>query len=1133
MSIAKLGLAGARHYWRQHVVTAIGCAVSALIIAAALVVGDSAAASLERAERARIGKVEFVALSSERPFRADLADRVAAAGAVDAAAVYLLQGTASTPDGSARLNQAQVLGVDADFWDFAPGEIAPTDALRELSAAESGGFSLDVAVSEATAERMGLAFGDTLILRLRKPSALSGDAPLSGETDNLVSIRCKVAVVVSPQHFSEFSLVNQPGGPTNIFLPRAVLAERIEQPGRANLIVARDTEASGGSAGDGSSAKAGFAAFAGTVNAAVDANDLGLSLERLGDGEEAGSGDGNTGVDGGGQFQLLSERVFLDPLVEGHALSTAPDGFPALTYFVNRIARAGDFEGGTPYSMATAVDGAEVAFLPDDLADDQAVITQWLADDLGVGVGDRLDINYFVMGPRRQLIEETASVTVAEIIPMDIPGLNTSWMPNFPGIADSENCRDWEPGMPVDLNRIRAIDEGYWDAYKGTPKLFLPLALGRDLWENRWGAATAVRTSDSGLLSALDDTLVPEQLGFSIRHLARQSDQSLNAPIDFGQLFIAFGFFVVAAGLALSAMLFALSIDARARETGFLRAVGLQPRTLFQLYFVEAVAIVIVGTVVGVLLGPPFARLLLYLLAGPWSGAAAGIAIGYHPTAGSMIGAGIMNVVITLLAVGWTIRRRVRGAVAGQVSGVGPVERASGNGRATLAVLVLSVAVMVLALLGVVSSGSPTALFFLIAFVVAGAGFGVFRVLAERIAGKATAVSSVGALAVSMAFRRFWRSLTLVGILASGFFVVVSVGLFRKAEVLPGADRDSGTGGFAWVAESSVPIFEDLNTPGAQREYGLPENALAGVSFVQARVLPGDDASCLSLRRAVTPQVLGVVPGELAEREAFTFAGSDRDTTGWAVLDERYPDGAIPAVVDQNSMLWALQKTLGATLEYRGEGAQPVRIRLAAAVSGSMLQGKLLINEAHFIEAFPQVGGYRFFLIDAPFEEDGSPVSDVAATLNRALGDFGFAVEPTWRRLAAYNAVENAYISIFQSLGAVGLVLATGGFGVILARNVLERRGELAVLWATGFTRRGLIGLLFREHALLAAAGLFLGGAAGSVAVGATAASGLELTSGPGIAVFALLVLLLLLVTIGLVAAAALRQNPLQNLRSE
>ena len=90
---------------------------------------------------------------------------------------------------------------------------------------------------------------------------------------------------------------------------------------------------------------------------------------------------------------------------------------------------------------------------------------------------------------------------------------------------------------------------------------------------------------------------------------------------------------------------------------------------------------------------------------------------------------------------------------------------------------------------------------------------------------------------------------------------------------------------------------------------------------------------------------------------------------------------------------------------------------------------------------------------------------------------------PTTQRLAAFNAVQNTYLSTFQILGGLGLLLGSVGLGVVVMRNVLERRSELALLLAVGFRRRALQWLVLSEHGALLLFGLAAGVIAALVAV--------------------------------------------------
>ena len=90
----------------------------------------------------------------------------------------------------------------------------------------------------------------------------------------------------------------------------------------------------------------------------------------------------------------------------------------------------------------------------------------------------------------------------------------------------------------------------------------------------------------------------------------------------------------------------------------------------------------------------------------------------------------------------------------------------------------------------------------------------------------------------------------------------------------------------------------------------------------------------------------------------------------------------------------------------------------------------------------------------------------------------------TKQRLAAFGEVENTYLSIFQILGGLGLVLGSVGVGLVVLRNMLERRNELAMLRAVGFNSAALRRMVFYEHSGLMLGGLGCGVIAALVAAG-------------------------------------------------
>jgi ABC-type antimicrobial peptide transport system permease subunit len=163
-------------------------------------------------------------------------------------------------------------------------------------------------------------------------------------------------------------------------------------------------------------------------------------------------------------------------------------------------------------------------------------------------------------------------------------------------------------------------------------------------------------------------------------------------------------------------------------------------------------------------------------------------------------------------------------------------------------------------------------------------------------------------------------------------------------------------------------------------------------------------------------------------------------------------------------------------MELAGTG---VTVRFVAALVPGLFQGELLTGEAHFLRAFPNEAGFRYFLIEAPSGSAGA----LAELLESRLGDFGFDATEVAARLAAYHRVENTYISTFQTLGGLALVLGTVGLATVLARNALEQRRELALLRAVGFRRADLARQLTAENVLVLVLGLGSGTLAALLAI--------------------------------------------------
>ncbi len=1063
MTRLRLVLRSALYYWRSHLGVLLGTAIGTAVLVGALVVGDSVQASLQSQARQRIGRTDRVLVSHDRFFRAALADELAASFRdLRVVPALRLSGVGSVPGGERRANDVRVTGIDARFPALgAAAWNGPLPGPRQ------------VLVSERLASQLEVAVGDTILLRVEKPSGLPRDMALATSDDVATALRVEVVAIVTDETFGRFALEADQIPPFNAFVDLDWLQRTVERAGRANLLLVA------GASEDSAPAS--------------EALDEALAQHwKLEDGELS-LHDHESGL-----LELRSERIFLDPPVEEAVRSGSRSALGILTYFVNEL-RIGD--RATPYSMVAGA--GLLAGAPEDfpdwhvlygtgLANDGTILGRWLATDLGAKAQDRLSIRYFAIGRDRRLVEKEHVFTVGRVTPLEGFAGDPSLMPGFPGLADTEDCRDWEPGIPVDLERIRDEDEAYWDDHHGTPKAFITLETAQGMWGNRFGALTAVRFSETDR-TALEQDLVsalrPAALGLFFQDLRGQALASGRATTDFGGLFLGLSSFLLIAAFLLTALLFVFGVEQRASQVGLLLAVGWTPRQVRRLLLGEGLVLAVLGASLGVLGALGYTRLVLGALASVWKEAVASAAISVAISPMTLVlGAGI-SILAALAALAGTLRRQAKSSareLLGRRGGVGESGGVlSASRRKALVILTLVCVVAAIAIAVAVGPGRGTAAagaFFGVGALLLMAGlFGSRLLLAGWSSEGLPEKETVGRLGLRNSTRRPGRSLATISLLASGTFLVVAVGANRLGEPEDPTRRDSGTGGFTLQARATIGVLHDLDSQDAIDAYALPKDLLAPGSVVSFRVRDGDEASCLNLNQTQQPRLVGVNPARLAEREAFRFTdhlGLAEGRSPWTLLEQR-ADGAIPAIGDAASVQWALHKSVGGTIDYLDERGRPFQVRIVGTVANSILQGNLVIGGDHFEELFPSESGYRWFLFDvAPARTD-----EVERELTRGLADMGLEVTDTAERLAAFNSVQNTYLVIFQMLGGLGLLLGAAGLGTVVLRNVLERRSELALVRAVGYRRSAVRWLVWSEHGALLALGLLSGILAAAVAV--------------------------------------------------
>ena len=295
---------------------------------------------------------------------------------------------------------------------------------------------------------------------------------------------------------------------------------------------------------------------------------------------------------------------------------------------------------------------------------------------------------------------------------------------------------------------------------------------------------------------------------------------------------------------------------------------------------------------------------------------------------------------------------------------------------------------------------------------------------------------------------------------------MLSTGLNRK-DLVSNADKaSSGTGGYSYFIETTLPILIDINSDEGVEEFGFDNK---NVEFVQFRALPGDDASCLNLNKIAQPRVLGFNEQLLDNKNAFTFITKTEDLNeehAWLSLNKTLDNNVIPAIADQTVIQWSLGKSVGDTISLVKESGDTVVLKLIGGLANSIFQGNILIAEKHFLKYFPSVSGSTIILADGDIDKE---------ELKSSLRNYGAEISSTKERLLTFYQIENTYLNIFLQLGALGLLIGTFGLGIVIFRSLMEQRDEFSIMQAVGYSKRRLMLLITIENMITVELAIFIG----------------------------------------------------------
>jgi putative ABC transport system permease protein len=1164
------------YYWRTNLAVILGVATAVAVLAGALLVGDSVRASLRELVVQRLGNTDSV-ISSQGFFRDQLATHIQndaqflTGGFLAACPLIAIEGTV-THEPSKRVSSGiNVYGVDERFWKFHRQDGQPPPKDRE------------VYLSESVARELNANSGDSLVLRVGKLSEIPVESLHSRKEELGSTLRLTATQTLAEASLGEFSIQPQQSAVRAVFVPLSLLQKAIDQENKVNLILISEANRST----DTPSQTAKNDQLGRILKGRASLEDYGIKLRTVS--EPLGE---SHGISLEHESKLVPDNLYM--IADNAAKSSSLRPVSIFSYLANSII-SGD--RAVPYSLVTGLDETSFKGLlavkneaavetarstaEDSRAQTQPaqsspgadawtpiILNEWAARELSVRAGDPVSLEYYLWHEDGRLETKTAKFQVAGVVPIAGLAADRDLVPEYPGITETEDLSAWDPPFPVDLKRIRKQDEDYWDQYRTTPKAFIPIAAAQQLWQSRFGKLTSLRlvpngnpsfdSTVAGYRGRLREGLDPAAMGFTVIPARAQGLAAARGATNFGEYFLYFSFFLVISALLLTALFFKLGIEQRLREIGLLQTVGFPAAKIRRLFLAEGMMLAIIGSLIGLAGALAYGALMMFGLRTWWVDAVGTTMLSLHVSAVSLMAGAVGGVVAALFCIVWTLRKvgkqstrsLLTGAMAQPEGGSGrrlktqqssksAAARRLFNFTAMRAAILFGLAGLALLIASALNAVGQAAGFFGGAMLLLTASL-CYQSAWLRREGKpinGTGWWPVSRLGFRNATSRPGRSVLCIALIASAAFIIVSVDSFRHRAGAAQLERKSGSGGFPLLAESLLPIVYDPNTSEGRESLNFTgddsSTQLSGVTFSRFRVRPGDDASCLNLYQPANPRIIAPTD-DFVRSNRFVFqdsmAGSSEENENpWLLLNRKFSDGAVPVVADANSLTYVLHLKLGEDLVLNRESG-PVRLRFVGALAGSILQSELVMAEGNFLRLFPEQEGYRFFLIDTPQPEQ---TAEVARVLEDRLSDFGFDVAPTAERLENFHRVENTYLSTFQMLGGLGLVLGTLGMAAVLLRNVIERRRELALLRAVGYNSSHFTLMVVAENALLLFCGLITGSACALLAVAPVFFSRHAQLPGASLALLLLAVLISGLTASIVATWVALRSPLLPALRAE
>jgi len=740
-------------------------------------------------------------------------------------------------------------------------------------------------------------------------------------------------------------------------------------------------------------------------------------------------------------------------------------GIRTLAYFVDSIEGG---EGFIPYSIALGVEplpdgrdvfrdvsGREVHF---SLGENDAVINNWTAEALGVEVGDTITLRYRVVGEYGELIERSASFTVSRVISLEGGALETSFFPEVRGLTDVESCSEWEPPFEVNLSFLSERDLQYWEIYRTAPKVYISYERARELWSNLYGDTTGLWYPDGdpgAVARSLNETVTLADVPGRVVDARGEALLSTRALYIFPEMFLTFSVpIILTASITLMVAIREVHIR-RSRDLGILKALGFTRRHLTLLSTFESIPSLLLGGFISLPVGYALSAGINRALGGVWSQAVEGEGIELYVSPRSVIlsvTAGFLLSLILSILFTWRVVGRTPAA---NIRRVDPTVSSQIKKTRFILSSCIGFAVAVV-LLSLQTSGAGTSLAFilsalLLSFSLSTVIYLLLPAIRVRGAGSMLLLSSIK--------RRGLRNLSSTVAVASALCLVLSLTAIGASSEKRVEERiETYGGGFDLWVSLSIPFSGDP---------GVVEGSLGEGAEVRPIYAVGEEGGrCSNINAPYPPRLLGVDPAVMVNstfhliRYLNSFS-DDREVL--RSLGDRI-GGRVPILVDENTLTWIYQKSLGDLFVIEDERGVREELLVVGVLPPSVLAGNFITSKKLLEDLFPTLGAYRILLIKLP---EGLGVREAESILTSELGVLGPQVQTT-KELALEDAeAELTYVNLFRDFLLISLFTATISSASAVHLRAVGSRREIAVLRSLGMSRRMVWRYLATEGNLL------------------------------------------------------------------